>query len=344
MRKIEMRKSYKLSAFVAVPALALFTFGATPAAAASSQPAPAVQSATTSSPLTAETAHYITQSGKIVEVLESLGIELSEIPTVSPSDVGVLEAVVNSSVAGAPSVPPLPTSRPTDCTQTGTVLAYAQQQASLNKARDVNAGSLESETVYMYMSHFFDLPSLCGNPAAYYPSWITNSDRTAYNNYFTSTNNVALAANVGGMVLDVTTFASNPIPALKNALDGSVGSALEGGVTGADLYFTGQGILESFGSIQTILAADGSAADIVAALHSNLGDAWGDDDSLGALVGIVASLMAPNAAGVVFGLGTVAASIMLSAASGLYQVAAYNTLRYTTTSRSSARLMRSMGM
>lgn len=56
-------------------------------------------------------------------------------------------------------------------------MSYSQQVAEANDATDPDATTLGQETVYMYMSHFFDLPTVCGDNTAVYPDWITNDDR-----------------------------------------------------------------------------------------------------------------------------------------------------------------------
>lgn len=71
-------------------------------------------------------------------------------------------------------------------------LCYARKIAEKNKKRDNHAKDIDSETVYMYISHYLDIP---GGPSplnmpvdsnsedGLYSAWITNEDRKVYENY-----------------------------------------------------------------------------------------------------------------------------------------------------------------
>ena len=71
-------------------------------------------------------------------------------------------------------------------------LCYARKIAEINKKRDSNAKDLDSESVYMYISHYLDIPG--GPLPSYLPedyysndglmsAWITNYDRNVYETY-----------------------------------------------------------------------------------------------------------------------------------------------------------------
>lgn len=71
-------------------------------------------------------------------------------------------------------------------------LCYARKIAEINKERDYKAKDIDSETVYMYISHFLDVPGgppSLETPVDYYSNeelfsaWITDDDRNAYENY-----------------------------------------------------------------------------------------------------------------------------------------------------------------
>lgn len=79
-------------------------------------------------------------------------------------------------------------------------------------------------------------------------------------------------------------------------------------------------------------------------MHANLSSTWGTDDMIGAIIGTAAAFMMPSGGAIVFGLGAVAVGMQLTGFNSLMQVAAYNALRYTTSSRAATRFMRSLGM
>ena len=71
-------------------------------------------------------------------------------------------------------------------------LCYARKIAGVNKKRDSNAKDLDSESVYMYISHYLDVPGgplPLDMPVDYYSdnglmsAWITNTDRAVYERF-----------------------------------------------------------------------------------------------------------------------------------------------------------------
>ena len=68
---------------------------------------------------------------------------------------------------------------------------YAKKMAEKNKKTDSNATELEKEIIYMYMSHFIDIPTGILSEVdpsiseeGYFSLYITNDDRAAYELYF----------------------------------------------------------------------------------------------------------------------------------------------------------------
>lgn len=173
----------------------------------------------------------------------------------APAKAPVLAGVIDLVTTSTTTAPALSTSRPTDCTKTGALIAYAQQVAAMNKARDAQAKSQDEETVYMYMSHFFDLPSMCANPTAYYPDWITNSDRTAYDNYLSVTN-TQLMTSAGQMILAANTLADNPVPAIQKVIQGGYGNRLVGGVQATDKLLAGGTLIDELPTVVALLDAN----------------------------------------------------------------------------------------
>ncbi|MBW0255577.1 hypothetical protein [Cellulomonas sp. PS-H5] len=82
-------------------------------------------------------------------------------------------------------------------------LAHAYTMAEVNSARDRNARDIGSETVYMYLSHYVDLPQ---DPTQYpvdhnsnanrYAAWITPDDRRVFDQYLRYDRHVEMAYQV----------------------------------------------------------------------------------------------------------------------------------------------------
>ncbi|WP_065571991.1 hypothetical protein [Microbacterium oleivorans] len=303
-------------------------------AAANTQPATDI--------ITPAAANIITKSGRIVDFYTELGIAANEIPAVDPAHTASLEAVIQVALDDVSATSPVTTAA-VACSDTGALVAHARQVAAMNKARDTRAKSLDEETVYMYMSHYFDLPSPCASNTAYYPSWITNSDRQAYGNFLTATGMTDLAASTGQMVLSATTLASNPASSIDNIFNGDAVDRLAGGLDLADKLGAGRTLVEELGTVSAQLDTGATPEDIVDGMHSRLSTTWGTDDLISVIIGTGAALMVPTVGAAVFGLGAVAVSLQITGFNTIVQHAAYNALRYTTSSRTSARLMRSLG-
>lgn len=82
--------------------------------------------------------------------------------------------------------------------ETGERLAYSWYIAEVNAARDRRAGPLESETVYMYLSHYVDTPrgvypglDAHSNHDQYYAAWISDDDRRVYDQFLATNSTLA---------------------------------------------------------------------------------------------------------------------------------------------------------
>ena len=76
-------------------------------------------------------------------------------------------------------------------------LTHAKEAAILNNARDPNNRGLSRETVYMYLSHYVDIPPAymgetcdANDEEPYYANWITDDDRDVYESFIRVINGV----------------------------------------------------------------------------------------------------------------------------------------------------------
>lgn len=77
-------------------------------------------------------------------------------------------------------------------------LAYSWHIAEVNAARDRRAGPMESEVVYMYLSHYVDTPrgtypglGAHSNHDQYYAAWISDDDRRVYDQFLKTNSTLA---------------------------------------------------------------------------------------------------------------------------------------------------------
>ncbi|MCI4659033.1 hypothetical protein [Cryobacterium zhongshanensis] len=298
---------------------------------------------TTDLTLTAAGAQAVTESGRIVDFYTALGVGASNIPTASQPQAATLSGVIDL-VAAPASTPSLPTlsAPPTDCSNTGALVSYSQQVAAMNNAIDSNATTLGQETVYMYMSHFYDLPSICANNTAYYPDWITNDDRAVYNSYLATSNNVQLATTIPQMILNANTLAA-PATSIAKFIASGPGARLGAAVNVADRATAGRSLISEFQTVSTLLNANSTPEAIVTQMRADLSSTWSNADTVDAIIATTAALMSPIGVAL-FSLGTVVISFELTGVNSFMQTAAFNAMRMSTSGRAAVRMMRSYGM
>lgn len=311
------------------------------AAPASAHSLVASAASTTNPTLTAAGAQVVSEAGHIVDFYKALGIGASDIPVASQAQTATLSSVVDL-VAAPASTPPLPTlaAPPTDCSNTGALVAYSQQVAAMNDAIDPDATTLGQETVYMYMSHFFDLSSICADNTAYYPDWITNDDRLVYNSYLAVSNNVQLATTIPQMILNAEAIAADPIAPAAKVVASHAGARLVRAVDGVNRANAGRSLLGEAQTVATLLNANATPEAIVTQMRADLSSTWTNADTVGAIIGTVAALMMPTAGAALFSLGTIVVGFELTGVNTIMQTAAYNSMRLSTSGRVSGRMIR----
>ena len=325
-------------------ALTLGLVGASPTTAASADEATGI---------TADEAAAITQIGGMVGGLSTIGVTQNDIVTASPEQVADLESIVDlagsslttDAASTSSAVRSLP-SQPTDCRDTGALLAYARQAAVANSAHDAQAEDLDSETVYMYLSHFLDTPGFTSNPCAanaesrYLASWITTNDRTAYNNYLSSTNRAQLAADTGTLVVGIPSVLSGTSQTVTKAVGFGFGGVMKDAPNIADWASTAGSVHQASTDLVALLDQDKTPAEVISVLNANLSTTISDNDLRAAVIGTIAALATPGLGATMFGLGMTAASLSITGVNSLTQQAAVGALLTTTSSRLIPRMQR----
>lgn len=340
MKGIDVNIAVKLSVIVTASLVAA-GLSALPAAA---------QTTTTTAPtstLSAEGSQIVTQSGRIVDFYKTMGVTQADVPTATDAQTstlnGVIDIVAGSTMPGVPALPTL-SSQPTDCSNTGALISYSQQVAAENSAIDPNATTPDQETVYMYLSHFFDLPSICADNTAYYPDWIVNDDRSVYDSYLSASNNSTLVSSFGKMAVSANTLAGDPVTSANKIWRGGYGDKLAGATNVADQTTASSTLITELQTVSTLLNANDTPQQVVDQMRSDLSPEWTATDVVDTIIGTAALLMEPEIGVMVFGLGLTAVSMQLTGLNTIMQTAAFNAMRASTSGRVSERLMRSYGL
>lgn len=79
-------------------------------------------------------------------------------------------------------------------------------------------------------------------------------------------------------------------------------------------------------------------------MRANLSSTWTNADTVDAIIGTVAALMIPTVGAALFSLGTIVVGFELTGVNTIMQIAAYNSMRLSTSGRVSGRMMRALDM
>ena len=91
-------------------------------------------------------------------------------------------------------------------------LIHAKVAAVENMLRDENAKDFGSEFIYMYISHYFDIPAeyqgscSANDEEPYYANWITNDDRDVYVSFLNAIHAVETVERIRNAISDIKDF------------------------------------------------------------------------------------------------------------------------------------------
>lgn len=159
--------------------------------AALAPPANAADSATLTEKELVGQAEYVAQSFGII------GMNMSDLPdtSVDPNVLWNLAQDATTRLVQPDSLTKSATpANSSSCNSTDRFI-HAQATATANKLHDSDAKSLNAETVYMYLSHYVDVPTsyrkttcAANDEEPYYANWITNDDRNVYDSFLRVSN------------------------------------------------------------------------------------------------------------------------------------------------------------
>jgi hypothetical protein len=150
-------------------------------------------------------------------------------------------------------------------------LAYAGYIAQVNSARDRRAGALEDEIVYMYLSHYVDVPrgllpglADASNHDQYLSAWIADDDRFVYDRFLTTHGTLEHAnalKEAASTLVNLQGAITHPVREGLNAISGTA--------AGLDLVGGGKDLKSAFDAWRNYL---GSTSDDPARVVQTLTD------------------------------------------------------------------------
>ena len=228
-------------------------------------------------------------------------------------------------------------------------LAHAYDMAELNSRRDRNARDIGSETVFMYLSHYVDLPQ---DPALYpvdynshanrYASWLTEEDRLVFERFLQVGPNAQLGKDLSDAGFAMASIAKAPASIYQAFRDSARVAEWAARITEEAV-----GLRQAVTDLRDAWNSGDSPEAIVDRIERgiHLGD-YGDEIGK-AVVGVllaaaVAAVGGP--AGVAVAIALAGVSIATLAMKDVINQAAVAGLLLTATSRVTLRYLRSIGM
>lgn len=235
-------------------------------------------------------------------------------------------------------------------------LAHAYAVAEVNSARDRNARDIGTETVYMYLSHYVDLPQ---DPTQYpvdhnsyanrYAAWITQDDRRVFDQYLRYDRHVEMAYQItelGTALRGLTSVPGAARAAWRNAQNWG-GRLLGLGSAGWDGGTDGASVIESLGIVKRAWNGADDPEAVIRMVEEGLkdqyGSAIGTEEKAGLLLAAAATI-AGAPVGLVATLVTTSLTVSLAGMKDVVDQAMLAGLLATATSRVTLRYLRSIGM
>jgi hypothetical protein len=235
-------------------------------------------------------------------------------------------------------------------------LAHAYAVAEVNSARDRNARDIGTETVYMYLAHYVDLPQ---DPTQYpvdynsyanrYAAWITQDDRRVFDQYLRYDRHVEMAHQItelGTALRGLTSVPGAARAAWRNAQNWG-GRLLGLGSAGWDGATDGASVIESLGIVKRAWNGADDPEAVIRMVEQGLkdqyGSAIGTEEKAGLLLAAAATI-AGAPVGLVATLVTTSLIVSLAGMKDVVDQAMLAGLLATATSRVTLRYLRSIGM
>lgn len=239
----------------------------------------------------------------------------------------------------------------------GNRYSYAVYIAGENMKRDRYATDLESETVYMYLSHFIDLSQLPGPNSPVdqnsndgsFSAWITNDDRIAYEIYLNKVANGAMANDMRKSTTALISLMNTGSGAVAKDTLENVGKKINGAQDILATYRDGKTLMQStVNLVKNKMTEAHSARELIDMVTESLALEDYDDEmsyfAANTVVSIGASLAGGGLAGLPASAGLFSVNTVTMVYKDFYDYACWVSLSIYRQSRIALRFMRYMGM
>ena len=150
---------------------------------------------------------YLSSAYSMGKIFEKLNLTLDIIPQLAPE---IAEKIKNFVYKTTSSVPEYKKEENSICTDEEKLI-HAKISALINMQRDPNAKNFGDEFVYMYLSHYIDIPyeylgTTCSenDEEPYLANWITNQDRITYQNFLQTIHRTEILEKCRKIFSDIT--------------------------------------------------------------------------------------------------------------------------------------------
>ena len=155
---------------------------------------------------------YLSSAYSIGNIFKMLNLTMDNIPKIPQT---IIEKVKNFIYKIITSLPEYKEEENSVCNAHGKLI-HAKISALINMRRDPNAKNFGDEFVYMYLSHYIDIPyeylgTTCSenDEEPYLANWITNEDRITYQNFLSTIHRTEILEKCRKVFSDITDIISN---------------------------------------------------------------------------------------------------------------------------------------
>ena len=159
------------------------------------------------------------------EVFKTFDITTEIVPKLTEKGIEKAKKYLSKRIAGKTPYKKESEEDPNTCSDENK-LVHAKVAAAENMLRDPNAKDFGSEFLYMYISHYLDIPAQYQGSCSendeepYYANWITNDDRDVYVSFLNAIHAIETVEKIRNAISDIKSF--------KEGLDGDLEALQEG--------------------------------------------------------------------------------------------------------------------
>lgn len=154
------------------------------------------------------------------EVFKSFDLSMEIIPKLSEKGIEKAKKYLKKRISGKPEYKK--EEEPNTCSDEDK-LVHAKVTAAENMLRDPKAKDFGSEFIYMYISHYLDIPAQYQGSCSendeepYYANWITNDDRDVYVSFLNAMNAIETVEKIRNAISDIKGFVEDGLDDIQES-------------------------------------------------------------------------------------------------------------------------------